>query len=352
MPGPRKIYLELTNRCNLNCEMCYRQAWHEPLTDMSQGLLDRCIAEIRSIPSIDTVVLGGIGEPTVAPAFPWVLEQLQDKRLIVTTNGTQDDPRLVQAMAAMADQIVVSIDGGAEQFQAIRGYPLAPVVEFIDHLNEARKQMDRLRPGLVFQMTLSEDNAADIPVVLKLAQAKGVERVILSHLLPATEAESERLLCRHYENPAGKALAKATNLLACQLSLNVSIPAMELKTERHCRFVDDESMMILTDGCVVPCYRLAHDGRERVFGRDKALEAHSFGRLSETDACQAGLLAIWDSPAYRRFRKTVSGQDYPSCIDCDLVEGCDMVRSTTVDCNCNAPSCGDCLWARNFIYCV
>ncbi|HBP63527.1 MAG TPA: radical SAM protein, partial [Desulfosporosinus sp.] len=38
-PSIERLYLELTNRCNLSCEMCYRQNWQEPLGDMSTEML-------------------------------------------------------------------------------------------------------------------------------------------------------------------------------------------------------------------------------------------------------------------------------------------------------------------------
>lgn len=60
---------------------------------------------------------------------------------------------------------------------------------------------------------------------------------------------------------------------------------------------------------------------------------------------------IWNSKAYSQFRKTIYYNLYPSCIDCDLVEGCDMVKSTEVDCYGISPSCADCLWARKFVIC-
>lgn len=42
---------------------------------------------------------------------------------------------------------------------------------------------------------------------------------------------------------------------------------------------------------------------------------------------------------------------YPSCLDCDLVDGCDFVRTSEYDCYAIKPSCADCLWSRRFAIC-
>lgn len=343
----KKVYLELTNRCNLNCQMCYRHTWQEELKDMDIALLHTCIDEINQIPTVETVVVGGIGEPCVAPSLLFVLEALKEKKIILTTNGTNHEQGLIEKLVETTHQIVVSIDGDEVMFQQIRGIQIQVVLDFLLALNEEKKRQHSKTPSVSFQMTLSQSTEKDIPQVLRWAKEYGAQRVIISHLLPTTKEESQQISYRRYENIAGKQLAKRINLRACQLGLEVSLPAMELKTERHCRFVEEGAMMIRVDGKVVPCYRLAHDSTEWVFGREKHITTHSFGQAGVSK-----LIDIWQQPHYERFRKTLLEQNYPSCIDCDLVEGCDMVRHTETDCHSNQPSCGDCLWARNMIYCV
>jgi radical SAM protein with 4Fe4S-binding SPASM domain len=97
---------------------------------------------------------------------------------------------------------------------------------------------------------------------------------------------------------------------------------------------------------VVPCYRFAHDGTEYVLGRMKRVRRHAFGSLAESS-----LQEIWESAPYLRFRRTLTENRYPSCPDCDLLEGCDMAADTTADCWSGTPSCADCLWARGFMRC-
>jgi MoaA/NifB/PqqE/SkfB family radical SAM enzyme len=75
-----------------------------------------------------------------------------------------------------------------------------------------------------------------------------------------------------------------------------------------------------------------------VFKREKTVMKHSFGNLNENS-----IMDIWNSNEYSKFRDIVHNNQYPSCIDCDLVDGCDLVKDTITDCYTAAPSCADCL---------
>ena len=46
-----KLYIEPTTRCNLTCRTCIRNAWEEPLGDMSEQTFRRVLDGIRSFTS-------------------------------------------------------------------------------------------------------------------------------------------------------------------------------------------------------------------------------------------------------------------------------------------------------------
>ncbi len=84
-----------------------------------------------------------------------------------------------------------------------------------------------------------------------------------------------------------------------------------------------------------------------VFGREKVIDAHHFGHVAE-----ATLDEIWHKDDYVNYRSTVYNNQYPSCMDCDMLDGCDMAKHSDMDCWGNVPSCADCLWSRKIVYCV
>jgi len=97
VPSIERLYLELTNRCNLSCEMCYRQDWNEPLGDMSKEILSSIEGEVAAFPDLKEVILGGIGEPTIAYNFHQAVELFASRyEVTVTTNGITLDETLVK----------------------------------------------------------------------------------------------------------------------------------------------------------------------------------------------------------------------------------------------------------------
>ena len=86
----QKIYLELTQRCNLHCANCFRQNWTSVDTQMTQEIFDHFLMSIKDIPSLKEIILGGIGEPTIHPNFiEWVnlLPNVELRMLPVTDTG-------------------------------------------------------------------------------------------------------------------------------------------------------------------------------------------------------------------------------------------------------------------------
>jgi len=342
-----KLYIELTDACNLNCVMCYRHNWPDLGGHMPTAMVDKIIGELGDNPSLKEIVLGGIGEPTVHPAFKEILPRLKDYKVTVTTNGTTIDEAMARLMIRYVDKLVVSIDGSASAYDRIRGFEYHELMKNLQTINRIKKSDRSHTPELQIQMVIAEDNQEDIPSVIEVASKLKASELILSNMIPVTQADAGKILYTRYDNQEIHRYFQGIRPLAYRRGLELRITESRVKTDRVCRFIDFEAMVVNSLGEVTPCYRLMHDGEEVVFGRLKKVEKAVYGRVMEKS-----LLAIWEDPAYVTFRNMVKGNRYPSCMDCDLVEGCDFVRSTAADCHGNTPSCADCLWSRNIIYCV
>ncbi|MTI94413.1 MAG: radical SAM protein [Firmicutes bacterium] len=339
---PRRLYLELTSRCNLNCQICYRRAWTEGTGDLPGELLEALAQEAARFSEHPEVVLGGIGEPTHAPLFDRAVKLFASCRLTVTSNGISlTEDRIAKLIAAHVNKLVISVDGGDEEYYRIRGTDLQQVRAGLANLRRHSGG-----PTLWLQFVASCDNIDSLRSVIDLAAQEKIHGVIISNLVPQTEEHSGKILYSRYQNEAMRNLFNRVRNHSFLRGVNLVLPNYELKTIRRCRFIDEAAMMINYLGDVVPCYRLAHNGREYVFERPKEVVRHSFGSIKKQT-----LREIWNSEAYRRFRYTVFTNQYPSCMDCELVDGCEIINSTVWDCEGNMPTCGDCLWARNFVIC-
>jgi tungsten cofactor oxidoreducase radical SAM maturase len=339
---PQKLYLELTSACNLDCAMCYRKSWPHSPSQLPQELLEKILLEIPQLKDLKEVVVGGAGEPTDSPSFVYASRQLAGKHLTLTTNGTLLHQReICRVVADCYQRVVVSVDGEGETFLKIRGTPLEQVIAGIKTLKNTGAKQE-----ILLQFVLNRDNAQDIFSVIDIAARLNLQGVIVSNVVPATKDWAVKILYSQHENPVARKLFNQVRNYSFRWGVNMTVPNYELKTDRRCRFVDDGATYLNCRGEVVPCYRFAHTSKEFTFGREKTVVPHVFGEIGGSS-----LVQIWNSPGYQHYRYTIYNNLYPSCLDCELVEGCEIVSTTTWDCQGNMPTCGDCLWARNFVLC-
>ena len=82
---PKRLYLEITNRCNLACPFCLRT--NRPIEDLSLALIEKVMRESRAI--TEYLYLHVQGEPLLHPEFPQILELAGKyrRRIQLVTNG-------------------------------------------------------------------------------------------------------------------------------------------------------------------------------------------------------------------------------------------------------------------------
>lgn len=342
----KKVYLELTNSCNLNCKMCYRKAWNNADITMDEQLVDKLINEIASEESVKEIVFGGIGEPLFYDGFCHVIKKLSHKDIKVTTNGTIMEPQHVASLCYYCNEVIISVDGLSDNFYATRDFPLDEVLLHIQELKSFANRHHIKGPKISLQMVLTKDNYSEILEVISLAKSYDVDKVILSNIIPVTMADNELAIYKMYDKEPLQSIFQKAISSALLKKIELVLPEVMLKTDRRCPFIEEEAVMVNASGHIVPCYRFSHDGSEVVFGRFKTISQHSFGHIADFT-----LKEVYNNDAYKIFRHDVRCNFIPSCPDCDLVDGCDLVNNSEMDCYGNTPSCADCLWARRIAYC-
>ncbi|WP_051569186.1 tungsten cofactor oxidoreductase radical SAM maturase [Alkaliphilus transvaalensis] len=342
----KKIYLELTDRCNLNCTICYRRSWDKAFQDMEDETLNKVLENIKNLEGLEEIVLGGIGEPTYYHNIEGVLEELKNYNLHVTTNGTLLKDSLINKLVETTSNITISVDGVEEYYQNIRGVPLNGVIEGIKKIQSLKKAKGKTQPNIYLQFVSSKENIESLFQVIDLGKELDCKGVVISSLIPQTIENKDKILYSINENKEMKELWHKVRNYGLRKGVSIYLPETHLKTERRCNFIDHITTYITAAGDIIPCYRLSHDYEEYVFGRKKQVKKYSFGNIKEDT-----LLDIWNCRAYQQFRYMVHNNLYPSCMDCDLVEGCEFPKTTEDDCYGCQPSCADCLWGRKLVVC-
>jgi len=348
LPDIKKVYIEITTRCNLSCTFCVRNVWKEPLKDMELKTFRKIISSLRELPELEMVSLGGYGEPLYHKNFFEMVKKLKrlGVRVEAITNGVLIDREKAQELVKSGlDNLTFSIDSvRPEKYKGIRGIDLHFVLDNIKVLNSIRRKRESPTPRLGIEFVAMRSNLEDLLEFGEAIKSLGISTVLISNLLPYNEELKDQIL--YGDLPDSSGLDHIIYFLPHRLPAKVTLAKMKVKTERKCNFIANKATAISWDGLVSPCYPLMHSHPCYILGRRKEIFKFIFG-----DVNKKKLLDIWNSKEYLDFRRKVEVFDFPSCTDCDLAQGCYWSETNEEDCWLNTPSCADCLWARGIILC-
>jgi len=300
----------------------------------------------------ETVVIGGVGEPTMHPRFSEYSKKLRysdafrGSKIELTSNAFAWDEETVQTITECYEKVTVSVDGLPPSFLTARGFEFSVMAENVSRLNAAKKAAGKKTPVIHAMLVLSKENIGDVRELIPLLKKTGFARFIVSNLLPQTEDDKDKIIYTPYLDENLRRFVHAWYPVASANGIPMKTPMTKYSAEHRCAFVENEAIFITAGGDIAPCYRFAHDGQEFVFGRKKKVRAYHFGNILEKS-----LTEIWNRDDYVDFRFRNFASRYPSCIDCDYVECCDYITTSEADCRANEPSCADCLWCRELISC-
>ena len=344
-PDIRYLYMEITNRCNLRCEMCFKQYWEDEEGDMDWDLFIKVLDDAEELPELEMVYFGGIGEPTVHPRFMDMVEEVKKRgfALGISTNGfllTKERARRLVELGV--DLIYISLDAIPTQSTTLGHVMPSVTVDRIKLLNEIKREFGTDFPHIGVEVVASKENYQQLPEIARFLAGLHIDTLLVSNLVPIRPEHKDAIV---YDGSVDMKPI-VTKLQSIYGKFVIKLAEFELRTERHCDFIDNKVAIVRWDGEVAPCYRLLHTYPEIVFGREKKVLAHSFGNVKERS-----LAEIWTSRDYTWFRFVVENALYPSCTDCPLNNSCSFVNDTEADCWGNTPSCADCLWSRKIVLC-
>jgi MoaA/NifB/PqqE/SkfB family radical SAM enzyme len=184
--GPKVVYIEVTNRCNLLCETCPRTYFErEPLRSLS---LDEFITIAEQFPHMQRALLHGIGEPLLNRDLPEIIRYLKSRKVevIINSNGTLLSPQWqTQLVKSGLDQYRCSIDGATDEtFARIRGAALLPKLrQGLEELVTTKERLGAITPRISIFCVTSKENLHELPDLLRLAADTGVQEVCVQRMV-------------------------------------------------------------------------------------------------------------------------------------------------------------------------
>ena len=193
--GPRVVFIEVTNRCNLLCVTCPRTFFErEPLKSLS---LKEFITIAEQFPQMQRALLHGIGEPLLNRELPGIIKYLKGRNVevIINSNGTLLTPEWQKKLIDSGlDQYRCSIDGATDETYArIRGAALLPKLKKgLEGLVKTKQNLGATNPHISIWCVATQENLRELPDLLRLAASLGVPEVYMQRLVYFAQAPDQQ----------------------------------------------------------------------------------------------------------------------------------------------------------------
>ncbi|NNE80572.1 MAG: heme d1 biosynthesis radical SAM protein NirJ [Silicimonas sp.] len=183
------VIWNLTRRCNLKCRHCYTTSADvafpgELSTEQAKGVID----DLAGF-NIPALILSG-GEPLSRPDIFELAAYARKKvrYLALSTNGTRIEGDVADQVAKIGFNYVgISIDGVGKTNDWFRGKEGA-----FDEALAGAQTCKSLGIKVGLRFTPTEDNAEQLPDILDLCQAEGIDKFYMSHLVYAGRGNKNR----------------------------------------------------------------------------------------------------------------------------------------------------------------
>lgn len=322
---PHEVQIEITNRCNLDCDMCPRLTiLGVPEVDMSEATFERILKNLKEPHS---VTLTGWGEPLMHPQFFDFIDRLKarfPKTLVAFTSNAflLNEARVEAILARDIERLTISLEElppelfgesapessapsnpkkGHNNSLAKDGHPSSSkVTDNLKRLIAARERSANKSPAnrgpeIRLQVVLMPGGQETLLRLLDYAADMGFDAVNLVRLDTRGRPDLTRPSWHEERQLLASARTRAAALGLALSSVNDHGPLMRLAAhaDSFCMRLDDY-VYITVDGQVSACCLL----------RNQAA-----GQLSEQS-----LQEIWDGPALAKFYGPTLP---PECDGCD-----------------------------------
>jgi len=364
----RKLYIEPTTKCNLNCKMCFRHTWFdEPICDLSLEDYRHVIDTMPS--SVETIFFGGMGEPLfhkdIVEMIRIAAETGADVELL--TNGTLLSADMIRGiMEAGLSRLWISIDD----------LDVETAGENAGH-NHSRQILDNIRAfnrirhtspngislGITFvAMKSNVHQLAKLPFFISQYL---IDEVNISNISPTDETSQDEMLYKNlvtmYTGPSKGSVLPTVRMPYMDMNIPEAAQGITdlmkkqnfylafndqsvIRKTSYCKFIQEGMTFVRSDAQVSPCMALLHNGYTYLSNVRRRIYRHCFGNTREQ-----GLSGIWNSPEYKAFRRKFDNFDFSPCIYCGH---CELFEDNRADCIGNThPTCGGCLWAEGVLSC-
>ena len=183
------VRMDITNRCNLKCRMCYLQ--HEDCPregqEMDAELFDKIASQV--LPRAKFLYLGCAYEPLMNRRCAEFLDRIGRARVPFTslcTNGVLLSDEMIDAVIrARISQVVISFNAARSvTYTYLRpGAKIETLLGRMDRLRQRKEELGSELPVVVTSFTCMRRNLCELPEFVDLSAEHGASEVYVRHLL-------------------------------------------------------------------------------------------------------------------------------------------------------------------------
>ncbi len=354
-----KVQVELTNRCNLNCDYC--NYWNVKPVDLPLQKFKEIVESFDA----DRFILYGFGESTIHRDFNEILRIATSKaEVLLVTNGLN-----VSRFADKIDILAISVN----------------------RLNGSMKSMLKSLKGdrLYISVILTKENISEFPDTVRWCCENDIN-VIATNLIPYSVEMYEKTLfveiskrpfeiCRSIIEDVGKFFKEVARLSPEALKLykdilnaldgydlNLSYISKNwsriLLAERAESVLIDAKEIADSYGIKLDLPRMFADAKDRRCPYEDCVFVRADGKLAPC------MELAYTHPLYLEFERKIEEytthniddvffkkkrnlDEFPWCGDCQFADGCWYIEES-MDCYGNKPSCSQCLYSVGIARCL
>ncbi|MBI3014600.1 MAG: SPASM domain-containing protein [Candidatus Tectomicrobia bacterium] len=302
------VQIEVTSRCIQRCVMCPRVALADrwPELDLPWEAFQR---SARAFHRTKFVYLQGWGEPLLHPRLYDMIALAKDAgcRVGFTSNGMLLDLLAGKRLLALdLDLLAISIAGATRRtHESIRvGSDFPTVLDNVRRFLILKAKQRSRKPKVEIFFLMTKTNMAELPQAVDLAASLGVDELVATNLDYAVTPEHDDLKAfswKPQKSPFVWFLEEARKR-AQRAGLSFRPYPLDPEEAAVCEANPTKILFISCDGWVSPCNYMGLPGRSDVPRRFGGLSL-TVPRLRFGNVLDQELLEIWESPAYRAFRR-------------------------------------------------
>jgi MoaA/NifB/PqqE/SkfB family radical SAM enzyme len=315
---PVCLYLEVSNDCNLACKTC--PITYGKVEQPAALSLDQVQSLVSQFPTVNRVVLHGVGEPLLNRELPKIILWLKEKGIYVlfNSNGTLLNKRWREALVESGlDEIRLSLDSATPQtFARVRGKPLFDVIiRNINGLTALKARTGSTAPMVSLWLTGLRETLTELPEFIHLAKSLGIDRVYLQRLV-YWDGASDGQMARPEQSLFNSLQADEEQIIrsAEELARSVGICFEASGATTPSASLLKEAQGQPWSACMRPWTLMYISARGSAFPCCIApFSTRNLGHLALGNAFTQDLASIWNGERYQQFRRRVLSSDPPEC---------------------------------------